>query len=137
MAEDNKPELFHVVILQSDGTFSTETFETVDALAERLKALINRDVSVACYRGVRLNISKPPARYLMTPEGNIPLFDTTPVIEPDDSGYLGLDPIYMEDPPQLGIPADKKTGVAPDEFFSDEDGDAINIFDNALPDPDN
>lgn len=129
--------LFHVVILHPDGAFSAEVFETVELLAARLKELINRDVSVACYQGVRLNISKPPMRYLMTPNGNVPLFDTETKIEPDETGYLGVDPTHLEDPPQLGMPPAQKPGVAPDEFFSDDDGETINIFDNALPDPDN
>jgi len=137
MAEDRQQDFFHVVILSADGTFAAEQFQTAEALAIRLKELVNRDVSVACYRGQRLNISKPPARYLMTPDGNIPLFDEPSAIEPDETGYLGVDPVHLEDPPQLGLPTAQKPGVAPDEFFSDDDGDAINIFDGALPDPDN
>lgn len=137
MTEESQPNSFHVVILQPDGEFATESFATAEELAARLKALINRDVSVACYQGVRLNISKPPMRHLMTPAGNIPLFDAPQTIEPDETGYLGVDPTHLEDPPQLGVPAAQKAGTAPDEFFSDEDGEAINIFDSALPDPDN
>jgi hypothetical protein len=137
MSDTPAPNLFHAVILQSDGTFTAETFDDANSLAARLKDLVNRDVSVACYQGQRLNVSKPPMRYLMTPDGNIPLFDTDPVIEPDETGYLGIDPTHLEDPPQIGIPTSQKSGVAPDEFFSDEDGEAINIFDSALPDPDN
>jgi hypothetical protein len=127
---------FYAVILHPDGTFATETFATVEEMAARLKELINRDVSVSCFKGARLNISRPPMRYLMTPQGNIPLFDTEPVIEPDESGYLGLDPAHLEDPPQLSVPPVGRPTPASDEFFSDDDGEAINIFDNALPDPD-
>lgn len=130
--------LYHAVILQADGTFTAEVFESAEALAARLKTLVNRDVSVACYRGQRLNVSKPPMRYLMTPTGNIPLFESATEIEPDDTGYLGVDPAHLEDPPQLGAAAAQKSGVDPDEFFSDDDaGDTIDIFNNALPDPDN
>lgn len=137
MAENRAADLFHVVILHPDGAFSAEVFDTVDALANRLKTLINHDVSVACYQGHRINISKPPMRYLMTPDGNVPLFDTDVPVEPDETGYLGVDPAHLEEPPQLGVPTAQKPGVAPDEFFSDDDGETINIFDNALPDPDN
>jgi hypothetical protein len=125
---------WHVVILDTYGTFSTETYETADALALRLKDLVDRDVSVSCFCGARVQISKPPLRYLMTPQGNIPLFDEQPDIEPDDTGYLGVDPKHLEDPPVLQPPR-AATGTA-DEFFSDDDGDAINIFDSALPDSD-
>lgn len=128
---------FYAVILHPDGSFATETFATVAELSARLKELVNRDVSVSCFKGARLSISKPPLRYLMTPDGNIPLFDTEPVIEPDDSGYLGVDPAHLEDPPQLSVPPVGRPVTSSDEFFSDDDeGAAINIFDNALPDPD-
>lgn len=137
MSDAQEIVLYHAVILQADGSFTAEVFESADALAARLKTLINRDVSVACYRGQRLNVSKPPMRYLMTPSGNIPLFDAAAAIEPDDTGYLGVDPAHLEEPPQLGVTGSQKSGVAPDEFFSDDDGETINIFDNALPDPDN
>lgn len=127
---------FYAVILHPDGSFVTETFATIEEMSTRLKTLVNRDVSVACFKGTRLHISMPPMRYLMTPQGNIPLFDAEPVIAPDESGYLGLDPAHLEDPPQLSVPPVGRPTTASDEFFSDDDGEAINIFDNALPDPD-
>lgn len=137
MTNTDPPHSFHVVILQPDGEFSAESFATAEELAAKLKTFINCDVSVTCYQGVRLNISKPPLRHLMTPDGNIPLFDVAQTIEPDETGYLGVDPTHLEDPPQLSVPAAQKGGALPDEFFSDEDGEAISIFDSALPDPDN
>lgn len=130
----NEVVLFHAVILHPDGTFVTETFTTVDELRTRLTDLVNKDVSVSCFRGQRLSISKPPMRYLMTPEGNLPLFATEQTIEPDETGYLGVDPANFEDPPQLNVARPASTGQ--DEFFSDDEGDTINIFDSALPDPD-
>ena len=126
--------LFHAVILHPDGTFATEVFSTVDELRTRLTDLVNKDVSVSCFRGQRLHISKPPMRYLMTPEGNLPLFAAEQTIEADDTGYLGVDPANFEDPPQLNVPHTPTTGS--DDFFSDDDAGSINIFDNALPDPD-
>lgn len=137
MSEEKPAESFYAVILQSDGSFVTESFDAAQQLADRLKELINKDVSVACFKGTRLHVSKPPMRYLITDAGNLPLFDTDPVIEPDDTGYLGLDPAHLEDPPQLAVPPVGRPTPASDEFFSDDDeGAAINIFDNALPDPD-
>jgi hypothetical protein len=137
MSEEKTADSFYAVVLQSDGSFVTESFETAQQLADRLQTLINRDVSVSCFKGTRLHVSKPPMRYLITDDGNIPLFETDPVIEPDDTGYLGLDPTHLEDPPQLAVPTVGRPTPASDEFFSDDDeGAAINIFDNALPDPD-
>ena len=134
--EPRPADLFYAVVLHADGTFATEQFESVELLAARLKELINHDVSVSCFTGARLHVSKPPMRYLITPAGNVPLFDTDPAIEPDDSGYLGVDPAHLEDPPQLTVPPVGRPTPATDEFFSDDEGDAINLFDNALPDPD-
>lgn len=127
--------LYHAVILQHDGNFVTETFATLPELATRLKTLIDKDVSVSCFKGTRLQISKPPYRYLITPDANIALWDVPETIEPDDTGYLGVDPAHLEGPPQIAQPqADPDT--QPDEFFSDDTIEARNIFDDALPDPD-
>jgi len=127
------PEWF-AVILQADGSFLTEAFLSAEELATRLKELINKDVSVSCFRGERVLISKPPLRYLMLEAGNIPLFDAEAEVEPDDTGYLGVDPIHLEPPPAIEQP--RRASVANDEFFSDDDEDALGIFDSALPDPD-
>lgn len=129
------PARFHAVILHSDGEFKTESFDTVDLLTARLRELINQDVSVSCFCGARLWLSKPPLRHLITPEGNIPLFDANVEIEPDDTGYLGVDPANFESPPQVSMPRPNNAQQA-DDFFAEDDG-AINIFDSALPDPDN
>ena len=56
--------------------------------------------------------------------------------EPDDTGYLGVDPAHLEDPPQLQSPTVNQPNVAPDEFFSDYTNEIRNVFDDALPDPD-
>lgn len=133
--QDAKPE-YHVVILQADGAFSTESFTTAEVLADRLKQLIDHDVSVACFYGARLAISKPPYRYLLTPGNNIPLFAAPEDPEPDETGYLGVDPIHFEDPPQISMPAQIKPAANADAFFSDESDDVINVFDKILPDPD-
>ena len=63
MSDEPQPQLFHVSILHADGTFGVESFMTVDEAAARLRELINKDVSVAFFKGVRLNVYKPPKRY--------------------------------------------------------------------------
>lgn len=128
------PPQWFAVVLQTDGSFVTESFASAAALALRLKELINKDVSVSCFRGERILISKPPLRYLMTADANIPLFDAEAAVEPDDSGYLGVDPVHLEPPPAIKAP--KRASVANDEFFSDDEDDTLGIFDSALPDPD-
>lgn len=126
--------LYHVTILHHNGDFATESFQTLPELVARLKELIDRDVSVSCFKGSRLRISKPPFRYLLTPEANVALYDIPEEIEPDDTGYLGVDPAHLEGPPQIAQPVEPTT--QPDEFFSDDTIEARNIFDDALPDPD-
>jgi hypothetical protein len=127
---------YYAVILQADGAFTTERFETIEGLTTRLKALIDKDVSVSCFQGKRLMISKPPLRYLLTPDGNVPLFDASPVIEPDDTGYLGVDPVHFENPPQVKVQPQIKPAANADEFFNDDSDDIVNVFDKILPDPD-
>lgn len=128
---------FYAVILTSDGVFTTEEFETREALVVRLKQLIDQDVSVACFSGVRLAISKPPLRHLLTPWGNDPLFELPEELEPDETGYLGVDPIALQDPPSLKMPTQNRPAPgASDEFFDDSNDSALGVFDSVLPDPD-
>jgi hypothetical protein len=131
------PVKFYAAILRADGEYVVEEFDDVEALAAALKNLINKDVSVFPFMGQRLHISKPPLRFLMLPTGNVPLFDVqTDNLEPDTTGYLGLDPVYFEEPPQLKVPKPKAPGDA-DEFFDDNDSSsALGVFDGLLPDPD-
>ena len=131
------PEHYYAVILRADGEFGVEEFDALDAMTARLKDLIDRDVSVFSFAGTRLHISKPPFRHLLTPWGNKPLFDVPKDnFEPDDTGYLGVDPIHLEMPPEIKSPGASKSSTNPDDFFSDEDENTINVFDNILPDPD-
>lgn len=134
MSNEKPEDTWHVVILHQTGELVTESFQDSQKLAARLRELIDRDVSVSCFRGERLKISKPPYRYLMTKDANVPLWEVPEVIEPDDTGYLGVDPVYFEGPPQVQAPS--QTAPNPDEFFSDEANEIRNIFDDALPDPD-
>ena len=127
--------IYHAVILQHDGDFITESFADLPTLAARLKELIDRDVSVSCFKGARLRISKPPYRYLLTPDGNVPLYEVPADLEPDDTGYLGVDPTHLEGPPQVHTPNVSPT-AQPDDFFSDDTSEIKNIFDDVLPDPD-
>lgn len=132
-----QPEKFYASVLHSDGRFLTEEFDDIDALVARLKNLIDQDVSVSCFMGARLPISKPPFRHLLTPGGAKPLFDVPQSLEPDDTGYLGVDPINLQDPPQLKMPAQSRSNAGgPDEFFDDSDDKVLGVFDDVLPDPD-
>lgn len=132
------PEVrYFAVVLHSDGKFITEEFASVAALVIRLRELVDRDVSVSCFQGAHLPISKPPMRHLMTPEENYPLFELPSELEADDSGYLGVDPIHLGDPAQVRMPQGARPAAnAPDEFFDDSNDNVLGVFDNVLPDPD-
>lgn len=136
-AEESKSEKisFHAAVLNHNGTYFTQSFETQDELVAYLKARIDQDVSVFAFRGERLKISKPPFRHLLVPgAAPIALFDVPEELEEDETGYLGVDPINQDEPPQLKVPQGGRAPAA-EQFFGDDDGDAMSVFDNVLPDP--
>lgn len=136
-AKQTPASKYYAVVLTADGDTRVEEYDSAAALAIRLKELIDRDVSVFPFFGQRCHISKPPFRYLMTPDANIALFDAPEdKLEPDESGYLGVDPVYFEGPPQVKMPAARNPDSPADEFFDDSTEDVAGIFDNILPDPD-
>lgn len=139
MAEEQQAPVnkYYAVILTAEGDTRVEEYESVAAMAVRLKELIDHDVSVFPFYGQRCYVSKPPFRYLMTPGANIALFDVQEdKLEPDDTGYLGMDPVYFEGPPQIKVQAPRSPDAKADEFFDDASDDVAGIFDNILPDPD-
>mgnify|MGYP006281432709 CR=1 FL=1 len=125
---------YYAAILYPDGEYRVEQFDTEEALAEKLKSLVDKDVSVFNFAGVQLKVSKPPFRHLLTPWGSTPLFEAGAELEPDESGYLGVDPIHLAEPPQLSAPRAKQS--QDDDFFDDKDDNSLGVFDNVLPDPD-
>lgn len=132
------PVRFYASVLTPDGAYSVQEFDTLEALQERLADLVDKDVTVFSFAGVQLKVSKPPFRHLLTPWGAKPLFTVpTDNFEEDETGYLGLDPVHLEAPPQVRVPTTKQPSAAADEFFSDDGDNVTNIFDTILPDPDN
>lgn len=136
--QPGKGTKFYAVILQANGDFGVETFDSLDPLVTRIKTLVNKDVSVFSFAGHLLPVSKPPFRHLLTPWGPKSLFDMQPEdLEIDDTGYLGIDPIHLTDPPQLKTPTgDKNFADDSAAFFDDSDDPGMGVFDNVLPDPD-
>lgn len=142
MAADNTtqpPEgtKFYAAILYPDGEYKVEEFVDLAGLVSRMKELIDKDVSVFTFAGTQLKVSKPPFRHLLTPWGQQPLFALPQEMEPDETGYLGMDPIHLTDPPQLKVPKQKQSFADDsDEFFDDKEDNSLGVFDNILPDPD-
>jgi hypothetical protein len=64
----------------------------------------------------------------------IPLFDAPTDFEEDETGYLGVDPINLDDPPQLKVPQTSRPTVSDADIFDDDNG-ALGVFDGVLPDP--
>lgn len=139
-AEADAPQLtkisFHAAIQANDGTYSTESFDTLPELVARLKELVDQDVSVFTFAGARLLTSKPPFRHLLTPWGNHALFDVPEELEPDDTGYLGVDPIGLAAPPEIKTTTKTRAPQTPDDIFADDGGGVMGVFDDVLPDPD-
>ncbi len=82
--------LFQLAVFPEDGLPRVESFDTLDALAIRIRELDSHDVTAFPFFGYRLGISKPPLRYLVTPWGNQPLFDSpSENLELEDDGFLG------------------------------------------------
>lgn len=130
---------FHAAVLNHDGSFFTQAFETLDELVAYLKNRIDQDVSVFAFRGERLKISKPPLRHLLVPgQEPVPLFDLPGELEEDESGYLGVDPINQAEPPQLKVPTSNgpRPASTDDDIFGDDDAGGLGVFDAVLPDPD-
>jgi hypothetical protein len=126
---------FHLAILQPDGSYVTESFETLPEIVARLKDLVDKDVAVYSFVGTRMHISKPPFRHLLTPWGNHPLYDVPEALEPDDTGYLGVDPIGLSAPAEIKPPAASRQSHTQD-IFSDGGGVGLGVFDDVLPHPD-
>lgn len=129
-----EPIKFFATILYSDGEYAVESFDTLPELTKRVRDFVDKDVSVFAFAGAQLKVSKPPFRHLLTPWGPQPLFEVPEQFEPDDTGYLGLDPILLADPPEIKSP--KSATHNEDEFFDDDAAQELGVFDSALPDPD-
>lgn len=82
----------NLTLLPESGIMRHESYTDEVALAARIRELLNTDeeVAVSLSFGFRLGISKPPLRYLVTPWGNLPLFDPLPAqLDIEDDGFLG------------------------------------------------
>lgn len=136
--ESDSSSKFYAAVLHPDGEFTTEVYDTLPELVARLKALVDKDVSVFSFSGVQLKVSKPPFRHLLTPWGPQPLFDVPEDdLEPDDTGYMGADAIHLAGPPVLKSPDVSRALSGQDNEFFDDDGDnGLGVFDSVLPDPD-
>lgn len=93
---------YQLMLFTEEGELKLEEFPHLAALIARMQELLGQPVSVVPVLGYRLSISKGPARYLVTPFGNFPLFlPTTPELELEEDGYLGKRVVHTSPPTSL------------------------------------
>lgn len=81
-----------LTVLPETGILRFEHIASEEELAFRIKQLLEsgEEVSISVTFGYRLQISKPPLRYLVAPWGNSPLFNPLPQeLTLEDDGYIG------------------------------------------------
>lgn len=106
-----------LTVLPETGILRFEHLASEEELAFRIKQLLEsgEEVAISVTFGFRLQISKPPLRYLVAPWGNTPLFDPLPqLLSLEDDGYIGK----RYDPPAaevLSPDADDPAAAAQDE----------------------
>lgn len=103
-----------LTLVPEDGVMRFEHIATEGELKFRVQQLLNsgEEVSISITFGHRLKISKPPLRHLVTPWGNIPLFDPLPEeLTLEDDGYIG---------PRYAVPDLMTTPPDADELEGDD-----------------
>lgn len=127
-----------LAIVPETGVLRHETFSDESELVLRLRALEDsgEEISISISVGYRLQISKPPLRYLVAPWGRTPLFD--PLAEEltlEDDGFLGkryddlLPPATAPD--QDEVDAEIAAGDVHDEDDEDDEEDDAPTVDDA------
>ena len=103
MSEPNgQPQPYWAVIAnESSGHISVESFDSRSDMVGRFRVLVHRGgYRVFVFQGRRLQISKPPHRFLLDGPDQIPLFEIKVIAEEDESGELdsrvedGTDEVY-------------------------------------------
>lgn len=82
---------FYAVVLPEDGPPRVDQYDTIELLQAAITATIGTEVALFPFMGHRLKISKGQWRYLMTPFGNLPLFNVPAPneLEVDETGWVG------------------------------------------------
>jgi hypothetical protein len=116
---------YHVVVVPDGGAVRIESVPSRDEAAALLRGLEGADVRAFCFYGRRCPTTRPPARYLLTHEGRVPLFDADVCDEIDPTGSMARPgtivlPLPAEPPP----PEDDTDDDQGDED-DDEGGDDL------------
>tara|TARA_Y100001973_G_C5204622_1_gene340537 strand:- start:1814 stop:2194 length:381 start_codon:yes stop_codon:yes gene_type:complete len=82
--ESNEAPLYYLVIYAETGNPAIESYTSIEEMAERLKTLINEDVTVLPFCGRRLYISEGSMKFLWD-DGHSPPIPLFTVPTPDDS----------------------------------------------------
>lgn len=90
---------FMLFYTTSIGDAGVHEFDNIDDLVSKIREYEGEDVTLFPVMGWRMRISKPPMRYLLTPFGNLPLFEM-PTLDnvSDDDAYMGEATVPMTAP---------------------------------------
>ena len=118
-------ERFYLVVVPDGEAPTVEEYTDVAELAERVRELDGEPVSVFAFLGTRFHFSRGPYRYLLTPFGNMPLFDLPRAEELGviEDGYLGEEQEELA-VPQLP-PEETQTEEGAEDGEQDEDADDL------------
>lgn len=137
-------EAYHLVVVPEEaGIAACEHFETVDALLERLHALLGTPVQVFCFTGIAMPIVRKTTatgtvRYLQTPEGRRVIAKAIveeeevieeggtladPIPDVEDANGPGIPPLPEESDEEAEPTEDDDTDGFPEDDEEDEDED--------------
>jgi hypothetical protein len=87
----SQQQRFFLVVIPEDNSPRIEQFDELGVLQARIVELLGTEVALYPFLGSWLGISAGPWRYLITPWGNLPLFDVPApgAVRPDESGWVG------------------------------------------------
>lgn len=121
---------FYLLVLNEEGVIERYRYDTDAQLQTRLRELIDvRDVQVFPFLGHPLAISKAPLRYLVTPFGNLPLFDTElRALELEEDGYVGKRYMTQVIPDTDGVVVEDEPDEDDEEIPAEEEEDEGDFF---------
>jgi hypothetical protein len=101
--EVKEPPYLLVLVNESHGAISVESFESRSDMVVKLRRLIDKGYRAFVFQGRRLGISKGPHRFLLDGDEQIPLFEIKMVVEEDDTGSLDNTDEAEQDPTYRAI----------------------------------
>lgn len=91
---------FYLVVLPDNAFPRIEEYESIELLRRGIQNLIGQNVWLFPFMGYHFGISRGPHRYLMTPFGPLPLFETPDpqTAQLEEDGFVGIVEEELEAP---------------------------------------